>query len=92
MAIHPGVILEEDFVKPSGATNAQIAKALGIPRSRLWELMNGRRGITPQMALRLERVFEKPALDWLIAQALWDLAQLSSVGGQPLRGLDGERT
>lgn len=76
MAIHPGVILAEDFVKPSGRTNAQIAKELGIPRSRLWELMKGKRGISPTMALKLERVFGEPALDWLTAQSLWDLAQL----------------
>lgn len=87
MAIHPGVILAEDFVEPLGRTITDLAHELGVSRSGLSALLNGRRRISPQMALRLERVFGEPALDWLVAQAIYDLrGRGGSSTRNPVRG------
>jgi addiction module HigA family antidote len=73
--LHPGEILLEEFIKLHGLTLTEAAKRLRVERVRLSEIVNGRRGITPNMALRLERLFGASAAFWLGMQQdhdLWD--------------------
>ena len=71
--IHPGEILLEEFLNPHGLSQLAAAELLDIPFQRLNGLVNGRRGVSPDTALRLERVFGSSALFWMNLQATWDL-------------------
>jgi len=71
---HPGEMLREEFLAPLAITLSDAAKQLGISRIRLSEIVNERRGMTSDTALRLERMF--PGVDaqfWLNLQLRWDL-------------------
>ena len=72
-AIHPGEMLNEEFVKPLALKQSDVAADLGISRNRLNELIAGKRGITADTALRLEERFNWPARIWMHLQADWDL-------------------
>lgn len=71
--IHPGEILLEDYLKPLGMSENALAKALGVPASRINAIIKGARGITADTALRLERFFGAEATGWLNLQATHDL-------------------
>jgi addiction module HigA family antidote len=71
--IHPGEILREDFLKPLGLSMSRLAMDLRVPVTRVAEIVHGRRGITPDTALRLGRYFNTSARFWLNAQAAYDL-------------------
>ena len=71
--IPPGEILFEEFIKPMGLTQAQVARDSGIPASRLTEIIKGRRSITAETALRLCHYFGTTATFWLGLQAEHDL-------------------
>jgi antitoxin HigA-1 len=70
---HPGEMLLEEFVKPLGITQSALALRLGVSFPRLNELIRGKRGVTPDTALRLARVVGMPAEFWLGLQLDWDL-------------------
>lgn len=71
---HPGEGLKEDVLVPLGLTVTETAKALGISRKTLSEIINGKSPITPDIAVRLERAFGNPPADmWLRLQAAYDL-------------------
>jgi addiction module HigA family antidote len=70
---HPGEVLREDFLVPLGMSQYALAKAIGVPQMRISALINGRRGITPDTALRLGRYFGTSAEFWMGMQATWDL-------------------
>lgn len=72
---HPGVIVKE-WVRKTGVSQQEFANRIHISRVRLNELVNGRRGITIDTALRLERVLGVPANHWLELQAKYDLTQI----------------
>lgn len=71
--IHPGEILIEDFLKPLGVTQYRIAKAIRVPQRRISEIVQGKRGITADTALRLGRFFGMEAEFWINLQAHHDL-------------------
>ena len=71
--IHPGEILIEEFIRPMQLTQASVARATGIPPSRLTEITKGRRSITAETALRLSRYFGTTAAFWIGLQAEHDL-------------------
>ena len=71
--IHPGEILREDFMVPLGISMNKLALDLRVPVTRIAEIVHGRRGITPDTALRLGRYFNTSARFWLNAQAAYDL-------------------
>jgi antitoxin HigA-1 len=79
--ITPGDVLREDFLEPLGLTQAKVAQALGVDRTSLNELINGRRDVTTEMALRLGHAFRTSAQYWLNLQTAVDLfdAQQSEV-------------
>ena len=70
---HPGEMLLEEFLKPYQMTQKELADRLGISFVRVNELVNGKRGVTPDTALRLERLFGMEAQFWLNLQLAWDL-------------------
>ncbi|HEX7728893.1 MAG TPA: HigA family addiction module antitoxin [Terracidiphilus sp.] len=73
---HPGRVVLMECIEPLGLTITQAAQALGVTRTTLSELVNGKRGISPEMAVRLSQVFGGSAASWLTQQAHYDLAQL----------------
>jgi len=70
---HPGEMLFEEFVKPLGLTQTELARRLGVSYPRLNEIVKGRRSVTPDTALRLARVLGMSADFWLGLQQDWDL-------------------
>jgi len=75
---HPGEMLREDFMPDYGLTVAGLAAAVGVSRQSVNELLRGRRAVSPQMALRLSRLFGNSPEFWLNAQRavdLWDAAR-----------------
>ena len=70
---HPGEMLLEEFLIPIGLTQRHLADALNVPYQRINEIINGRRGITPNTALRLARFFNTSADFWMNLQLRWDL-------------------
>ncbi len=72
---HPGEMLLEEFLKPLGISQSAFAIRLGVSFPRLNEIIRGRRGVTPDTALRLARVLGTSADFWLGLQQDWDLWQ-----------------
>ena len=70
---HPGEMLLEEFLKPLGMSQAELAGKLGVSYPRINELIHGKRGVTPDTALRLEQLFGMEAQFWLNLQLAWDL-------------------
>jgi len=73
---HPGNLVLHDCIEPLGLTITDAAAALHVTRTTLSELVNGKRGISPEMAVRLEQVFGGSAESWLVQQAHYDLAHV----------------
>ena len=73
---HPGLSVLHDCLEPLGLTVAQGAKALGVTRQALHNLVTGKSGLSPEMALRLSKAFGGSAETWLGMQLDYDLAQL----------------
>ena len=73
---HPGGIVLRQCIEPLGLTITDAADALGVTRNTLSELVNERRGISPEMAVRLSKVFGGTEQGWLVQQAQYDLAQV----------------
>ena len=73
---HPGRLLIEEILQPLGLTVTSGAKALGVSRQSLSNLVNGRAGISPEMAVRLGKAFGASAQTWLRMQSNYDLAQV----------------
>jgi len=71
--IHPGEILEEEFMRPLGLSANALAKALDVPVTRVSEIVRGRRGVTADTALRLARFLGTTAELWLALQSEYDL-------------------
>jgi len=70
---HPGTMLVEEFLKPLGMSQVELADRIGVSFPRVNELVHGKRGMTPDTALRLERLFGMEAQFWLNLQLTWDL-------------------
>ena len=62
---HPGEVLRHDFLEPLGMSQYALAKALDVPEMRISDIVNGKRAITPDTALRLARYFGTSAEFWL---------------------------
>lgn len=75
---HPGEMLREDFLPDYGLTVSSLAAAIGVSRQSINELLRERRSVSPEMALRLARLFGNSPEFWLNAQRavdLWEAAQ-----------------
>ncbi|NJM69832.1 MAG: HigA family addiction module antidote protein [Scytonema sp. RU_4_4] len=75
---HPGEILLRDFLEPMGVSQRELADAIHVPYQRINEIVNGKRGITPSTALRLEKFFGNSSEFWLNLQQSWDLYHVLS--------------
>src|SRR6266702_1348241 len=73
---HRGGFVLRQCIEPLGLTITQAAAALGVTRTALSELVNGKRGVSAEMAVRLSKVFGGSAASWLTQQAHYDLAQV----------------
>ena len=71
--IHPGEILLKDFMEPLGISQNRLAREIGVPVPRIHQIVNGRRSISPDTALRLARYFGTTAESWLNLQQGHDL-------------------
>ena len=87
---HPGEMLREDFLPDYGLTVASLAQAVGVSRQTINELLRGRRAVSPEMALRLARLFGNTPEFWLNAQRavdLWDATQATKAEVQRIKPL-----
>lgn len=71
--IHPGEVLQEEFLKPMGLSQNRLALNIGVPARRINEIVLAKRGISADTALRLARFFGTSAEFWLGLQAQYDL-------------------
>lgn len=71
--IHPGEVLREEFLKPMNLSAHQLALGLRVPATRVSEIVNERRGITADTAMRLARYFGTTSRFWINLQAAYDL-------------------
>jgi len=78
---HPGEIIRDQCLEPLGLSVTDAAKGLGVTRKALSELLNGHAGISPEMAIRLERAFGSTAETWLRMQLEYDLWQAEQRAG-----------
>lgn len=86
---HPGEMLLEEFLKPLGMTQSELAKRIHVSFPRVNEIINARRGITPDTALRLSRLFGTTPEFWLNGQRNWDLWHaLHSQEAQDIRAIE----
>lgn len=79
--IHPGEILDEEFLRPAGITQQRFAEALGVSRRTVNEIVCGRRAISAEMAIRLSKVLGTSAEMWLGLQADYNLLTAPKVQG-----------
>lgn len=79
--VHPGEILLEEFMEPLGVTQYRLAKETNVPPRRINEIVQGRRAVTADTALRLAKYFGTSEMFWLNLQARYDLdVQRQKVG------------
>jgi addiction module HigA family antidote len=74
--VHPGEVLREDYLTPLGLSVNALAGALGVPATRMHEIVKQRRAITADTAMRLAHYFGGDAASWLVLQAMYDLKTL----------------
>ncbi len=79
---HPGLSVRHDCLDPLGLSIAEGAKALGVTRQAMNNLISGKAGISAEMAIRLEKAFGGGAETWLRMQAAYDLAQVEKQVGK----------
>lgn len=73
---HPGIVIFQECIEPLNLSITAAAAALGVTRNSLSELVNGKRGISAEMAVRLSKVFGGSDESWLLQQAQYDLAHV----------------
>ncbi len=71
---HPGVILSQEFLEPLGVSQVEFARHLGVPTQRINELINEKRGETPETAWLLSEALETTPEFWVNLQTAYDLA------------------
>ncbi len=77
-AVHPGEVLREEYLAPLGLSVNALAMALGVPATRIHEIVKERRGVTADTAERLAHYFGGDAASWLALQADYDLKTLAT--------------
>ena len=78
-AVHPGEILREDYLLPLGLSVNALSVALGVPATRIHEIVKERRAVTADTAARLAKHFGGDAASWLVLQANYDLKTLPTM-------------
>lgn len=77
--VHPGEVLREDYLAPLGMSVNALAMQLGVPATRIHEIVKERRAVTADTAARLARFFGGDAASWLVMQANYDLKTLPTL-------------
>lgn len=77
--VHPGEVLREDFLVPLGLSVNALSVALGVPATRIHEIVKERRGVSADTAARLAKYFGGDAASWLVLQANYDLKTLTTL-------------
>ncbi len=77
--VHPGEVLRADYLAPLGLSVNALSIALGVPATRLHEIVKERRAVTADTAARLARYFGGDAASWLVMQANYDLKTLPNL-------------
>ena len=72
---HPGLSVRHDCLEPLGLTVTEAARRLGVSRKQLSDIVNGHAGLSPEMAIRLDKAFGGGADTWFRLQAAYDLAR-----------------
>jgi len=83
--IHPGEVLRADYLEPLGMSVNALARALHVPTTRLHEIVNERRSVTADTALRLARYFGGDAQSWLNLQTAFDLKSIERDHGNEIK-------
>ncbi|HEX7359517.1 MAG TPA: HigA family addiction module antitoxin [Bryobacteraceae bacterium] len=79
---HPGEMLREEFMLPSGISQNQLASDLRVPPGRINQIINGKRGITSDTALRLAKYFGNSPEFWMNLQQMYDLSRTRVESGK----------
>ena len=79
---HPGLSVRYDCLEPLGLNVTEAAKKLGVSRKQLSDIVNGRSGISPEMAIRLDNAFGGGAATWCRMHAAYNLAQTMKRAGK----------
>lgn len=74
--LHPGEILQEEFMQPYHLTQSSLAEAIHLPVEHITEIIHGQKPVTPDIALRLARLFNTSPELWLNGQMQWDIWQI----------------
>ncbi len=82
---HPGVMLREEFLIPFGITQRELADAILVPYQRVNEIINEKRGITPDTALRLSKYFGNTPGFWMNLQLRFDLYQSQKADSEDIK-------
>lgn len=78
---HPGLSVRYDCLEPLGLSVTEAARRLGVSRKQLSSIVNGRAGISAEMAIRLDKAFGGGATTWYQLQAAYDMAQAMKIAG-----------
>lgn len=82
--MHPGRVLELEFLKPAGISAYRLAKDVGVDQMRIHKILRGERSITPDTALRLSRYFGMSDRFWINAQSHYDLEMAKMENGEEI--------
>ncbi len=85
--VHPGEVLGEEFLKPLDVSAYRLAKEIGVPATRISEILHGRRAITADTVLRLAKYFGTSAKFWLGLQEDYDLEDESMAKASELEAI-----
>jgi addiction module HigA family antidote len=91
LPMHPGEVLREDFLRPMNLPPHAVARAVGVPRTRIERLANEQTAVTADTALRLARYFGTSPAFWMGMQAQYDLERAQDEMGAKLRKITSVR-
>ena len=86
--IHPGEVLQEEFLVPLGLSAYKLSKDIGIPQTRISEILKGNRRVTADTALRLSRYFGNSAKFWLGLQDDFDIEEENRLKSKELEAIE----
>jgi antitoxin HigA-1 len=86
--VHPGEVLREDFLVPMGLTAYAVARAVGVPRTRIERLVREETPVTADTALRLARYLRTTPAFWMGLQAQYDLERAEDAAAKELRKIE----
>lgn len=93
--MHPGTTVRQDCLETNGLSVTDAARILGVDRQTLSNLLNARSGISPEMAVRLEKAFGTPAREWLTRQLDYELTEVmrraDEIEVEPFRASSAEK-